>query len=218
MAIPIYILGKSGSGKSTSMRNLKPEEMMVIKVINKRLPFNESAFKQWDKDTKTGSKFSTDNYELIKALLLRMEEVGKKIVIIDDIQYLMANEFMRRSDEKGFDKFSSIAFKMWDLLDFIQNKLDPDMRVYMLSHIDEEDGVQKIKTIGKMLDDKICLEGLATIVLGSEKLKDDYIFNTQTNGRNTLKSPIGMFESKEPNDLAIIDNKIVQYYGIGQED
>lgn len=214
MGIPIYILGKSGSGKSTSLRNLPPDDIMVIKVINKRLPFNESRLLTWNKDTKTGSKFSTDNYEVIKALLSRMEEVGKKIVIIDDIQYLMANEFMRRASEKGFEKFTQIGQQMWDLLDFIQNKLDPDMRVYMLSHIDEEDGVQKIKTIGKLLDNTICLEGLATIVLGSAKVKDDYLFETQSNGRNTLKSPMGMFDSTEPNDLAIIDKKIVDFYEI----
>lgn len=214
MGIPIYLLGKSGSGKSTSMRNLNPDDIMIIKVINKRLPFNESQFKIWDAASKTGSKFATDDYTIVKALLSRMEEVGKKIVIIDDIQYLMANEFMRRASEVGFAKFSEIAYKMWDLLDFIQNKIDPDMRIYMMSHIDEEDGSQKIKTIGKMLDDKICLEGLATIVLGSAKLKDDYIFETQTNGRNTLKSPIGMFEKNEPNDLKIIDEKIVTFYGI----
>jgi hypothetical protein len=214
MGIPIYILGKSGSGKSTSMRNLDPKDIMIIKVINKRLPFNESTFATWDKESKTGSKFATDDYTVIKALLSRMEEVGKKIVVIDDIQYLMANEFMRRASEVGFTKFSEIAFKMWDLLDFIQNKIDPDMRVYMMSHIDEEDGSQKIKTIGKMLDDKVCLEGLATIVIGSSKIKDDYVFETQTNGRNTLKSPIGMFEKTEPNDLKIIDNKIVTFYDI----
>ena len=214
MGIPIYILGPSGSGKSTSLRNLNPDDIMVIKVINKRLPFNESKLLTWDKDLKKGSKFSTDNYEVIKALLSRMEEVGKKIVIIDDIQYLMANEFMRRASEKGFDKFTQIGQSMWDLLDFIQNKIDPDMRVYMLSHIDEEDGRQKIKTIGKLLDNTICLEGLATIVLGSTKIKDDYLFETQTNGRNTLKSPIGMFEQTEPNDLAIIDKKIVDFYEI----
>jgi hypothetical protein len=214
MGIPIYILGKSGSGKSTSMRNLDPKDIMIIKVINKRLPFNESTFATWDKESKTGSKFATDDYTVIKALLTRMEEVGKKVVVIDDIQYLMANEFMRRASETGFAKFSEIAFKMWDLLDFIQNKIDPDMRVYMMSHIDEEDGSQKIKTIGKMLDDKVCLEGLATIVLGSSKVKDDYVFETQTNGRNTLKSPIGMFEKTEPNDLNVIDNKIVTFYDI----
>lgn len=84
----------------------------------------------------------------------------------------------------------------------------------MMSHIDEEDGQQKIKTIGKMLDDKICLEGLATIVIGSAKQKDNYVFETQSNGRNTLKSPMGMFEPIEPNDLAIIDKKITDYYGI----
>lgn len=214
MAIPIYILGKSGGGKSTSIRNLDPEKVMVIKVINKRLPFNEQGFKNWDKETKTGSKFATDNYEMIKAVIARMDEVGKEIVIIDDIQYLMANEFMRRASEKGFEKFTQIGQQMWDLLDFIQNKINPDMRVYMLSHIDEEDGVQKIKTIGKLLDNTICLEGLATIVLGAERVKDDYLFHTQTNGRNTLKSPIGLFEPTEPNDLKIIDQKIVDYYGI----
>lgn len=216
MAIPIYILGKSGSGKSTSLRNLNPDEIMVIKVINKRLPFNESKLLNWNKDTKTGSKFHTDNYAVVKALLSKMEEVGKKIVIIDDIQYLMSNEFMRRASEKGFEKFSEIAFKMWDLLDFIQNTINPDMRVYMLSHIDEEDGMQKIKTIGKMLDDKIDLAGLATIVLGASKVKDEHIFETQSNGRNTLKSPMGLFEPTEPNDLAIIDKKIVDYYEIAK--
>lgn len=214
MGIPIYILGKSGSGKSTSLRNLNPDDIMVIKVINKRLPFNESRLLTWDKDKKIGSKFATDNYAVIKALISRMQEVGKKIVIIDDIQYLMANEFMRRATETGFNKFTEIGQKMWDLIDFIQNTIDPDMRVYMLSHIDEEDGIQKIKTIGKLLDNTICLEGLATIVLGSAKTKDDYIFETQSNGRNTLKSPMGLFEATEPNDLAIIDKKIVDYYDI----
>ena len=201
MAIVTFILGHSGSGKSYAMRNLDAKKTALYNVIGKPLPFR--------------GKFpglSTDNaMEIIRTL----PSSKSPIVVIDDFQYIMANEFMRRSHEKGFDKFTDIGRNAWEILNTAAN-LAPDRRVYILSHTQEDEtGRTKIKTIGKLLDEKITPEGMVTIVLKAIVQDGKHYFTTQNSGMDTVKSPEGMFEQTLiDNDLAAVDKSICDYYGI----
>lgn len=219
MGISVLVLGQSGRGKSSSIENLNPEETLVIKSISKPFPFKSSEWKKFDKDTKTGSYIVTDNYDIIKQALLKAESLGKKVVVIDDMQYLMANDFMRKSNEKGFDKFTTIAKDLWELISIANEKIPEDIRVYMLSHTEETtNGETKIKTIGKLLDEKITVEGMVTICLGAEKEDSNYFFTTQNNGSNTCKSPRGMFDDyRIENNLRFVDDKICEFYGLAKQ-
>lgn len=216
MGTGVVIMGNSGTGKSTSGRNLDPKKCLWIQVIKKRLPFSAKGWITWDGATKTGSVACTDSAKSICAAIERAKQNGKEIVIIDDFQYLMANEFMKRSQEKGYEKFTEIARHSWDVMQSVLN-VDDDIRVYILTHTQTDEYGQnaKMKTIGKMLDEKVVLEGMLTIVLKSIRNDDGYYFRTQNDGTDTVKSPIGMFKSELiDNDLAVIDAQICEYYGI----
>lgn len=220
MSIATLILGKSGTGKSTSMRNLDPANTALIQVIRKPLPFRSANWKRYNKETEPqGNVFVTENWASIIKI---MRGTKRKVIVIDDFQYLMANEFMRRSEEKGFDKFSDIAKHAWEVFS-VASDLPDDVRVYVLSHIDENEatGAMKMKTIGKLLDEKINLEGLVTICLrthvdnSGNTAEEKYRFITQNTGLDTSKSPEGMFDSDSiPNDLKAVDSAICDYYGI----
>lgn len=216
MAIVTMILGESGTGKSTSLRNLNKENVLLIQVVKKPLPFKND----WKIATSEnpGQIFQTDNAEKIIKCLNRST---KKIIIIDDFQYILANEFMRRVMDKetgnqAFQKYNEIAKNAWDIL-MTAVSLDDDKRIYILSHSNtDEHGMTKIKTIGKLLDDKIVLEGLVTIVLRSLKINDQYVFSTRNNGADTVKTPLEMFEEDHiKNDLNYVDQSICNYYSIG---
>ena len=216
MGIGVVLMGKSGTGKTTSLRNINPDKALLIQVTRKALPFKSANWKPWDGKTKTGTVAVTDKSSNIVAAIQRASDNGKEIVIVDDFQYLMANEFMSRSSERGYDKFTDIARHAWDVMQAAINAPE-HIRVYILTHTETDDyGLNaKIKTIGKMLDEKICLEGLFTIVLKTIKNDDGYFFATQNDGTDTVKSPIGMFESELiVNDVAEIDRTICEYYGI----
>lgn len=215
MGVTTMILGESGRGKSRSIKNLNPEETLVIKSVKKPFPFPTKDWKSYDKETKTGSVISTDDYEVIKRVIKGAKSLGKNVIVIDDAQYLMANEFMRKSAVKGFEKFTELAKNMWELLN-TANDADDDLRVYLLQHTEtNSDGSRKAKTIGKMLDEKITIEGLVTIVLNAEKENNSYFFTTQNSGSDTGKSPEGMFsEYRIDNDLRLVDDAICEYYGI----
>ena len=205
MAIPVLILGQSGTGKSYSMKNFNEDEICLISVQKSLLPFRK-------KFTET---MVTDKYsEIIKA----MEVTNKKVIVIDDTQYLMCNEFMRRATEKGFDKFTEIAQNFWSLVVQEVNNLPADTIVYLLCHTATDDnGVEKMKTIGKLVDEKITPEGLFTIVLKTAVSDGQYAFVTQNNGKDTVKSPEGMFSSYAiNNDLKYVDEKIRNYYELGE--
>lgn len=204
MGTVVFILGRSGTGKSYSMRNFDPSELAIINVQGKVLPF------------KGGAKFTTKNTDNADEIISAMKAISNKVrvIVIDDFQYLMANEFMRRSNERGFDKFTDIAKNAWSVIDSI--RLLPDnVIVYVMCHIDTgDDGVEKLKTIGKLLDEKIVLEGMSTIVLKTCVADGNYTFVTQNNGKDTVKSPFGMFPSRAiQNDLKYVDEKIRNYYG-----
>lgn len=213
------ILGESGRGKSRSLKDLNPDETLVFKSISKPFPFRSADWKPFDKTTKTGSIVNTDNYGVIMNGIKAAKSVGKKVVVIDDAQYLMSNEFMNKSHVKGFDKFTEMAKNMWSLLNTANEECDEDLRIYFLMHIEESaNGGTKAKTIGKMLDEKITLEGMVTVVLGAEKESSNYFFTTQNNGSNTVKSPEGMFEQNRiENNLKIVDDAICEYYGFEKQ-
>lgn len=206
MGILVYILGRSGTGKSYSLRNFKKEDIGVVNVQGKILPFKGSG--SWD-------IINTDDSTGIVRAIKRMAGEHKSIVI-DDYQYVMANEFMRRSTERGYDKFTDIGRHAWDIANTVR-ELPADVIVYILCHTDTDpDGFEKLKTIGKLLDEKICLEGMSTIVLKTAVSDGQYFFVTQNSGHDTVKSPAGMFPTYAiDNDLKYVDEKIRNYYEIG---
>ncbi|MEX2964704.1 AAA family ATPase [Microbulbifer sp. TYP-18] len=207
MSIPVMVLGESGTGKSASLRNLDPNRTLLIQTIKKPLPFRSRGWKP----------AVTDSWERIISGIRKAEELGKEIVVIDDFQYLLANEFMRRSQEKGFDKFTEIGHHAWSVMMAAQQAAE-HVRVYLLSHTQTDDfGNTKAKTIGKLLDEKITVEGLFTIVLRTIVSDQGYHFSTQNNGADTVKTPIGLFDQNRiDNDLALVDSAICSYYGINQ--
>jgi len=212
MSIATMVLGESGTGKSTSMRNLSPQRTLLIQSIRKPLPFKSPTWKPFDRASRSGNIVVTDNSaEIISA----MRASKRPIVIIDDFQYVLANEFMRRSDEKGYDKFTEIGRRAWDILTAAA-ELAEHRRVYIMAHtVSDESGHTKLKTIGKMLDEKITPEGMFSIVLRTHVTDGRYYFSTRNNGHDTVKSPLGMFDEQFiENDLAAVDAAICEYYGI----
>lgn len=220
----IAIVGQTGTGKSTSIEGLNPKETAVIGCTNKALPF-----RGWKKKYLAGKGgnylISADSKTIVTALRILSETRPEiKNIIIDDFQYLMSTEFMNRSDEKGsngWDKYIDIARHAWDVITTAR-ELRNDIRVFFLTH---DETVQenfspkrKIKTVGKMLDEKVTLEGLFTIVLFTDVTKNtesgklDYKFITQNDGSTTGKSPRGMFEELYiPNDLVFVIEKMKEY-------
>lgn len=214
----VFILGKPGTGKTYSLRNIDKNFMGVISVQGKILSFGKKNYDTGDPWPAWGCEVvSTDDSDEITAAIKKMSR-KYKIIVVDDFQYVMAYEFMRRSTEKGYDKFTEIGRHAWDIVNTVRI-LDPDVIVYVLCHTDtDQDGFEKLKTIGKMLDEKIFLEGMSTIVLKTHVEDGKYTFLTQNNGRDTVKSPAGMFPSYAiENDLHYVDEKIRSYYEIGDD-
>lgn len=205
MGLAILVLGFSGSGKSASLRNFKENELALVNVNGKPLPFR----------TQFESVLSSDNYADIKAFLKKQKV---KSIAVDDTQYLMANEFMRRAKETGFQKFTDIGKNFWDLIKTVE-ELPNDVIVYFLNHLDTDDeGRQKAKTIGKLLDEKITVEGMFTTVLKTVVNDGKYLFATQTDGSDTCKSPIGLFDTRYiENDLKYVDEALRVYYHLTPE-
>jgi len=204
------VLGTSGTGKSTSLRNMNPAETLLIQVVKKPLPFKSN----WKSVNDGGNIYHSDNWEsIIKA----MQKTTREIIVIDDLQYLLANEFMTRAHEKGYEKFTEMARHYFDVITAATN-LQDYKRVYLLSHTDvSEQGQVKAKTIGKLLDEKITIEGLLTIVLRTHVINGQYVFSTKNSGSDTVKTPIGLFDDDHiENDLMAVDKAIKEYYDLKQ--
>ncbi|MCG3462703.1 ATP-binding protein [Xenorhabdus bovienii] len=216
MGTATLILGESGTGKSASLRNLNPEETLLIQTVRKPLPFRSAVWKPFNKENPAGAICSTDNWQQVIAVIKAAPKHGKTTIIVDDFQYLMANEFMRRSEEKSFDKFTEIGSHAWNVIDNAIRQTPDNLRIYFLSHTEEtQQGKVKMKTIGKMLDEKITVEGMFTIVLKTLVKDGRYLFTTQNNGFDTVKSPMGLFDSFEiENDLKTVDDAICEYYDL----
>lgn len=203
MGIPVLILGDSGSGKSTSLRNFDPSEIGIFNVASKPLPFRKK-MKVVDK-----AGYGT----IVKAL----SNPTLKSYAIDDSQYLLAFEFFDRANETGFNKFTDMAVHFRNLIHYIITDTPPDVIVYLLHHTElTQDGKLKAKTIGKMLDEKLTVEGLFSIVLLAQAKKDSYVFVTQSQGYSTAKSPMDMFPPEIDNDLKMVDDTIREYWGLNK--
>lgn len=214
MSIATLVLGSSGTGKSTSLRNLNPASTMLIQCINKPLPFRASEWKPCTKSNPEGSVIRSSNADTI---MKAMRGSAKDVVVIDDYQAVMVNEMMHRSTERGYDKFTDIAKSAWQLFE-LAGQLAEHRRVYILAHTQSDDhGQIRMKTVGRMVDEKIVPEGYFTIVLRTEIINGQYLFSTQTNGQDCCKSPMDMFREQHiPNDLQAVDQQICEFYGITQ--
>jgi len=210
MSTATMILGESGTGKSASLRNLDPTQTLLIQTVKKPLPFKSTDWKPATKDG--GSVYVCDNSAKIVEAIKR---TTKPVIVVDDFQYLLANEFMRRSDERGYDKFTDIARHAWDVLMQANEQADWK-RVYILCHTTaDESGRIRAKTIGKMLDEKITIEGLLTIVLRTTVINGQFMFRTVNSGSDTVKSPMGLFEAEMvENDLKAVDDAITQFHNL----
>ncbi len=210
MSIATMILGQSGTGKSASLRNMSPAETLLIQVIPKPLPFRNN---EWKLVSKDGGNIivASRSDKIIEA----MRKTSRQVMIVDDFQYVLATEFMERAHETGYAKFTEMARHYYDVLTAAMN-LDASKRVYLLSHTDtSESGQIKAKTIGKLLDEKITVEGLVTIVLRTHVINGNYVFSTRNSGSDTVKSPLGLFDDEHiDNDLMAVDRAIAEYYEI----
>ncbi len=216
MSIATIILGQSGTGKSASLRNLDPANTLLIQSIKKPLPFKSL---EWKSVKDGGNVYVSDQSEQIIAV---MKKTHREVIVIDDFQYTMANEFMRRVTDQeagasAFQKYNEIAKSAWDILN-CASSLPDHKRVYILSHTQtDEGGNVKIKTIGKLLDEKITIEGMVSIVLRTSIVNGNYLFSTRNSGHDTTKAPIGLFDDEViDNDLALVDAAIYAYYGLTQ--
>lgn len=207
MGIPVIIYGKSGTGKSRSLKNFKEDELFLVNVIGKPLPF-KGTFKY---------SIATDDLKTIMAGLSKMADHNVKVAVVDDFGYIMTNLFMRsHGSGDQFKLYNTIGDNIWTLINFIQSPaVAPDAVVYLIMHEDvAEDGTNKLRTIGKLLDQKVCLEGMCTVVLHATIKGERYVFETQNNGANIAKSPEDMFEGNEiPNDLKAVDDAVREYWG-----
>lgn len=218
MALPVLILGRSGSGKTYSLKNFQPDEVGVISVEKGRLPFRTklktARVPAYEKspDIKSPAQANAAKYSWIMNVIKRSKP---KSIVIDDSQYLLVGELFDRAHEKGYDKFTGMASNFRNLIHFVNDLNDDQKIVYFLHHSElDADGREKCKTIGKMLDEKLTIEGCFDIVLYCE----DHKFFTQSNGQSTAKSPEGMFELEIPNDLKVVDTAIREYYYMNDDD
>ena len=203
----VFVYGKSGSGKSRSLINFGEDEIFLVNTIGKRLPFR-SKFKY---------EIKTDDFGKIVNGLRKMPT---KTAVIDDSGYLMTNAFMRghsapKSGSSTFDLYNDIADSFWSLITIIKNELPDDVIVYMIMHEDTTDyGETKLRTIGKLLSEKVCIEGMSTVVLRCIVRDGKHLFLTQSDGSDISKSPEGMFELEIENDLKFVDDSIRSYWGL----
>lgn len=203
MANKILIMGESGTGKSTSMRNFGSDEIAIVNPVGKPLPFR-GKFATLDGVTESRK---------INQFMDKMVDEGKKVIVVDDFQYILSVPYMNRIKEAGWDKWNDFGDNYFTILDHV-NSLPDNVNVYFLTHTETlENGITTIKLIGKMLREKITIEGLFTIVLQTQVSEGNYYFLTQNSGKNTVKSPMGMFDSYSiENDLKYVDDKVRNYY------
>jgi hypothetical protein len=219
MAFPVLVIGPSGSGKTYSLKNFDPASVGILSIEKGRLPFDQRnvpddkklkviKVKSFNDNEHSPAQANAAKYSWIMSVI---KNAKTKSVVIDDSQYLLSGEFFDRAYEKGYDKFTDIAAKFRNLIHFINELPEDDKIVYFLHHSDiSEDGRAKVKTVGKMLDEKLVVEGCFDVVLYCQDQK----FFTQSNGQSTAKTPEGMFDLEIPNDLKAVDDAIRDYYGI----
>lgn len=206
MAQKVLIMGESGTGKSTSMRNCDPAITAVVNPVGKPLPF-KNHFETLDN--------VTDAREIIKYMKEQVK-AGKKLIVVDDFQYILAIPYMNRIKETGWDKYNDFGANYFEIIDVCKD-LPDDVVVAYMTHLETLDnGLTTVKLIGKLLREKITIEGLFTIVLRTGVYEAKYYFYTQNSGKDTVKSPLGMFQNYAiDNDLNYVYDKIKNYYELG---
>ena len=209
MGIPVIVYGKSGSGKTRSLKFFGEDEILYVNVEKKLLPFRNK-FKY---------ELRSDNTDLIRDQLMKMPT---KAAVIDDLTYTMTNEFMRRHrNMKGnqqFDLYNDIADNLWNLFEDVKNKLPNDVIVYFIMHEDSDDyGQTKIRTIGRLLDSKVSVEGIVTICIRCMSKDGEHFFRVSTDGSDITKAPEDLFEKPEfENNLKFVDETIREFYGFNE--
>lgn len=206
MGISVLIIGDSGTGKTTSLRNFQSGEIAIINVAKKPLPFRTAL-----------KPYNTNDYAAAVQAVQGYVRKGAKSIVLDDIQYLMTDEFMRRSSETGYGKYTDMAANYNGLFD-LAPQLPDDVIVYLMSHIErDESGHETPRTVGKLVHEKLCVEGKVTITLHTYVESGKYYFRTHSAGEGDIsKSPLGMFEQDLiDNDLKTVDQTIREYYGFG---
>lgn len=206
MGIPVLVLGESGSGKTASLRNFEAEDVSIFNVAAKPLPFRKKL------PTKATSDYNT--------IVNGISKSQKKAFVIDDSQYLMCFESFGRAKETGYGKYTDFALHFYNLVQFIIKHTPPDVIVYFLHHTetDSNTGKTKAKTMGKMLDNQLTLEGLFSIVLICTTDGKKHSFITQSDGFTTAKSPMEMFPEVIDNDLKEVDQTIREYYELNERE
>lgn len=215
MSYACLILGESGTGKTCSLRNLDPKNTLLIQPVRKPLPFRSTGWKEIKAKGDGNNILVCSNPQ---AIINCMHASPFDVIVVDDWQYILASMYMAARNVKGFDKFTEIGGAGFDIAK-AASELGENKRVYVLAHTtSDEFGNTRIKTLGKLLDDKIVVEGMFTTVLRTHVENGRYLFSTQNSGSDTVKSPMGMFSEKYiENDLAAIDRVICDYYGITNE-
>lgn len=204
MGIPALIMGESGSGKSCSLRNFNEQDVGVFNVASKPLPFRK--------------KLKVINGATYQTIINSLSKANLKRYVIDDSQYLLAFEFFNKAKDTGYGKFTDLALNFKNLIDYVIKETPSDCIVYFLHHTETTDnGKIKAKTIGKLLDEKLTVEGLFSIVLLAKTDGKRYYFETQSDGYTTAKSPMEMFDREIDNDLAFVDKTIREYYELKGE-
>lgn len=201
MGVSVLVLGASGSGKSTSLRNFEPGEVAVFDVAGKPLPFRK--------------RLDVAHRPSYGVIMKKLKENSRRAYVIDDANYLMAFQNFALASVKGYDKFTTMAVNFEQLLE-ASNATDEDTVTYYLMHPEyDADGRMKPKSIGKMLDSQLCIEGMFPIVLVAQRMEDGYRFVTQTDGNTPAKTPMGMFPDVIiDNDLKMVDSAIREYWGM----
>lgn len=201
----VMILGESGSGKSASLRNFEPEEVSVFSVAGKSLPFRKKL-----------PVMKNAGYAEIFGMLQKAKAAGKlkPCYVIDDSQYLLVFQSFNQAKETGYGKFTDFALNFYNLLQYCIRELPETTTVYFLHHTEvNENGKVKAKTIGKMLDSQLTIEGLFETVLLCRTDGQRHYFETQSDGYTSAKSPMDMFPEREiDNDLKMVDETIRAYY------
>lgn len=203
----VLIMGESGTGKSTSMRNCDPATTAIVNPVGKQLPFR--------------GKFDmlnsvTDARKITKYMREKVAE-GKKLIVVDDFQYVLAVPYMNRIKETGWDKYNDFGANYFEIIEVCKD-LPDDVIVAYLTHLETlENGLTTVKLIGKLLREKITIEGLFTVVLRTGVNEAKYYFYTQNSGRDTVKSPLGMFPAYAiDNDLNYVADKMRNFYEVGE--